>query len=142
MLSQTAVYSLRAMTCLALQEPGAGVRAKDLAELTGVPTPYLSKILRRLVIEGLLDSRKGHGGGFVLARPAEQITFADILHAADAVPEKGQCAFGWGLCDESEPCPLHASWSRLQDAFHGWTTSTTLAEAAASGVDPAKIRGG
>jgi len=139
MLSQTAVYSLRAMTCLALQPPGEGTRAKDLSELTGVPTHYLSKILRRLVLAGLLDSRKGHGGGFSLARPAESISFADILNATDALPEQGQCAFGWGACGTHEPCPLHDSWSRLLETFEGWSTSTSLAQVARSGVDPAKF---
>ena len=84
------------------------------------------KILRRLVLAGLLDSQKGQGRGFTLARPAEAIRFEDILLAVDAYPDQGQCAFGWGACSEVVPCPLHASWSYLNDTLHDWASNTTL----------------
>ena len=105
------------------------MRARDLSESTRIPLHYLSKILRRLVVAGLLDSQKGQGGGFSLARPPEEIRFEDILLAVDAYPEQGRCAFGWGNCSEVEPCPLHGSWSRLSDAVHQWASTTTLATA-------------
>ncbi len=140
MLSQTAVYALRAMACLAILPPDTAVRAKDLSESTGVPPHYLSKIMRRLVLAGLLESRKGHGGGFSLSRSPEKIFFAEILAATDGLPEPNTCAFGWGQCDAENPCPLHPSWSRLLEAFEGWTGTTTLAEAAQSGVDPAALQ--
>ena len=127
LLSQTAEYALRAMAWLAHQCPDAPVRAQDLSKGTGIPPHYLSKILRRLVLAGLLDSQKGQGGGFSLARPPESICFEDILLAVDAYPVHGRCAFGWGACGDDDPCPLHASWSRLSDAVHTWAANTTLA---------------
>ena len=126
LLSQTAEYALRAMAWLAFERPETPVRARDLSEGTGIPLHYLSKILRRLVLAGLLDSQKGQGGGFSLARAPEEIRFEDILMAVDAYPEQGRCAFGWGACSELEPCPLHSSWSRLSDAVHYWAAATTL----------------
>lgn len=129
-VSQTAEYALRAMAWLATVPPGEPVRAVDLSLSTGIPTHYLSKVLRRLVLAGLLDSQKGQGGGFTLSRPAVEIPFIDILAAVDAYPAEGRCAFGWGSCDELHPCPLHNSWSRLNDQIREWASNTNLAEIA------------
>jgi Rrf2 family iron-sulfur cluster assembly transcriptional regulator len=126
LLSQTAEYALRAMAWLAYDRPDAPVRAQDLSAGTGIPPHYLSKILRRLVLAGLLESQKGQGGGFSLARPPEAITFEEVLIAVDAYPVQGRCAFGWGACSEANPCPLHSSWTLLSDAVHTWAANTTL----------------
>lgn len=128
LLPQTAEYALRAMAWLSLQPMGTAVRAKDLSEFTEIPLPYLSKILRRLVVAGLLDSQRGHGGGFVLARPPAEISFGQVLDAVDAAPTSGKCAFGWGRCDAVHPCPLHGRWSELQVHVRHWATRTTLAD--------------
>lgn len=60
---------------------GKGRGVKDLAEVSGVPAPFLAKILGRLVDRGLLRSRRGRTGGFVLGRPAVEITLADVVLA-------------------------------------------------------------
>ena len=131
MLTQTAEYALRAMCWLALQPDGQAVRAQDLATATDIPSHYLSKIMRRLVVARLLVSQKGRGGGFVLARPAAEISFCNVLDAVDAAPTEGVCAFGWGDCDEQHPCPMHGAWSELSSTFRDWAKHTTLAD-----IDP------
>lgn len=129
-LSQTAEYALRAMAWLATTSTGEPVRAKDLSIATGIPSHYLSKVMRRLVLAGLLISQKGQGGGFLLAKAPDEIPFIDILNAVDAIPTEGRCAFGWGECDEARPCPLHSSWSQLNEQFKAWAQNTTLAQLA------------
>jgi Rrf2 family iron-sulfur cluster assembly transcriptional regulator len=131
-ISQTAEYAIRAMSAIATLPEGIKIRSTDLGKGTGIPGPYLSKILRRLVLAGLLVSQKGQGGGFSLARPAAEIPFLDILNAVDAFPTDGRCAFGWGNCDQLSPCPLHNSWSRLNNQLRDWATDTNLAEVAAA----------
>jgi Rrf2 family iron-sulfur cluster assembly transcriptional regulator len=126
-LSQTAEYALRAMVWLAVNSPDAPVRASDLSAGTGIPVHYLSKILRRLVLAGVLTSQKGQGGGFNLSRAPEEIPFADILAAVDVYPSSDRCAFGWGNCNASNPCPLHEPWSLLSEAVRDWAANTTLA---------------
>jgi Rrf2 family protein len=59
--------------------PGRGV--KELAAAAGLPAPFLSKVLGRLVDRGLLRSKRGRAGGFVLGRPADEITLADVVLA-------------------------------------------------------------
>lgn len=129
LLSQTAEYALRAASWIAAYSPRAPVRARDLSRETGIPAQYLSKILRRLVVGGILVSQRGQGGGFVLARPAAKIRFLDVLAAVEASPEKGRCAFGWGACRPASPCPLHHAWAPLGEAFVVWASTTTLAAA-------------
>lgn len=126
-LSQTAEYALRAMAWMALRSPRDPILARELSLGTQIPAQYLSKILRRLVLAGLLESRKGRGGGFTLARPAKDIRFRDVLEAIDAYPQEGRCAFGWGACKASSPCPLHGSWSTLSDRFRVWASQSTFA---------------
>lgn len=127
-LPQTAEYALRAMVCLATAEGGRPVLARDLSRLAGIPSHYLSKILRRLVLADLLESKKGFGGGFVLARPPEVISFREILQAVDSYPTVGRCAFGWGQCDGDRPCPMHDAWARMRRSFEQWAEETTLAQ--------------
>jgi len=126
-LPQTAEYALRAMAFLATATKGGAVRSKDLSVETGIPAHYLSKILRKLVLQGLLLSQKGHGGGFVLAREAQEITFIEILTSVGYRPEPDRCSFGWGGCDPDNPCPLHPAWSQLNESFWVWATKNTLA---------------
>jgi len=130
LLSQTAEYALRAMAWLATVPGGEPVRALDLSRATDIPAQYLSKILRRLVLAGLLESQKGQGGGFSLARAPGEIAFIDILSAIDAYPAQGRCAFGWGECDAANPCPLHHSWNYLNEQIRDWAAGTNLEEMA------------
>ena len=126
-LSQTAEYALRAVAWIALNSPREPVLARDLSEGTQIPAQYLAKILRRLVLADLLDSRKGRGGGFTLARPPGEISFRDVLIAIDTYPKEGRCAFGWGACDASRPCPLHESWSSMSERFRAWASKSSFA---------------
>ncbi len=127
-LTQTAEYALRVMAILATLPRNQPVRARDLSEETGIPLHYLSKIMRRLVAAGLLHSRKGHGGGFVLARPLSDIYFSDVLKAVDYDTEPSTCVFGWEECSEDQPCPLHFFWRDLKDYFSKWAEQHTLEE--------------
>ena len=139
-ISKTAEYAIRAMSAIATLPQGVKIRARDLGRGTGIPAPYLSKILRRLVLAELLTSQKGQGGGFLLARPAAEISFIDILNAVDAFPAEGLCAFGWGNCDQLMPCPLHGAWSRLSHQLRGWASDTNLAEVAAAAENDQRVQ--
>lgn len=128
-LSRPAEYALRAMTYIARQSPLERIRADDLSRAIGVSAPFLSKIMRRLTVDGLLDSKKGHHGGFKLSRPAKDIRFIDILRAMDFDPDSDHCLFGLGNCDAQNPCPLHHEWSVLKGHIEQWARAHTLAEA-------------
>lgn len=137
-VNQTAQYALRAVMHLATDPNAEPARCRDIAASTGIPAAYLSKILRRLVRHGLVRAARGHHGGFLLARPPERIRLSDVLEAVGGSLERDLCIFGVGRCDAAQPCPLHDSWSRLNDAFHSWSKRTTLR--AMAGADAAVRR--
>jgi Rrf2 family protein len=128
------------MSAIATLPEGIKIRASDLGRATGIPAPYLSKILRRLVLAGLLVSQKGQGGGFWLARPAAETPFIDILNAVDVFPTDVRCAFGWGNCDQLSPCPLHDAWSRLHRQIVDWANDTNLAEVATAAEGDQRVQ--
>src|SRR5262245_13005641 len=137
-LPQTAEYGLRAMAQMASLGAGTSVRTKDLAEQAQIPMHYLSKIMRKLVAAGLLESEKGHGGGFRFARPLRRIRFVDVLSAVGFDVEPNRCAFGFGQCNLKNPCLLHPAFSELNAAFRQWATKITLQDVA-DGTAPVRF---
>src|SRR5262245_2297461 len=82
-LSKSADYGLRAMIFLARQPHSRVVPLQDIAVGMRMPPFLLARIMRRLVVNGLLLSTKGHHGGFYLSRDASEITALDIVGAID-----------------------------------------------------------
>jgi Rrf2 family protein len=81
-LSRAAEVALLSLPLLDARGPeGEGRKIHALAQDAGVPAPFLAKVLGTLVEKGLLRSRRGRGGGFLLGRPAAEITVADVVLA-------------------------------------------------------------
>ncbi|MBS0189082.1 MAG: Rrf2 family transcriptional regulator [Planctomycetes bacterium] len=112
MLSQTVEYALRAMTHLAALPRDAAANSETIAARTRVPKGYLSKVLRDLVVAGLIDSRRGPSGGFALARPASEVSILDVVNAADPIRRIERCPLGNPA--HVKLCPLHR---RLDDSI-------------------------
>ena len=84
LLSRAAETALRALPHLDPRGPKApGREARDLALACGEPAPWLGKVLQKLARAGVLRSKRGRTGGFVLGRPAAEITLADVLLAIE-----------------------------------------------------------
>jgi Rrf2 family transcriptional regulator, nitric oxide-sensitive transcriptional repressor len=90
MFSQTNEYALRVIAYLALH-PDKPVKNADIAETTQVPPGYLYKVLQTLDRAGLVHGQRGMHGGFVLARPAEEISVLDVISAVDPLPRVRMC---------------------------------------------------
>ena len=107
-------YASRALLSLALHaDDGGPTSVRDIAERTGLPQPYLEQILLALKGAGLVRSKRGVGGGYVLARDPEEITLSDIVSAVDGPIVAGD--FGQphtdGACDHEGQCVLLAIWA-------------------------------
>jgi Rrf2 family protein len=137
LLNLTAVYGLRAMAVLASLQPGESLAAEPLAERTAVPRQYLSKVMRKLVVAGLVRGQRGRGGGFMLLRPPGKVRLVDVLKALDLELDGG-CAFGFAQCDPKNPCALHPLWSKLQGSLASWAEGSSLAELQPAARSPAK----
>lgn len=127
-LPQTAQYALRIMSNIALTRGAHPVRAKEISSQIQCPQHYVSKVLRKLVTAGLLKAERGHGGGFILARPAEKIMFCQVLEAVQGPLKAKQCIFGWRKCSNTTPCILHHRWNAVSDTFDEWSRTTSLAD--------------
>lgn len=127
MLDLTSIYGLRAMATLASLGPGESLNAAGLAERTGVPQQYLSKVMRKFVLAKLVRSQRGPGGGFMLMKAPASIRLDDVLQAIERRPAGG-CAFGYAACDPDHPCQLHPLWAHLQRSLAEWSNSYTLAD--------------
>ena len=108
-LSQTSGYAILALSCLD-DSPGHWMLAKDIAARTGVPRQYLSTILHALGKAGLVLTKRGYKGGFVLTRPASDISVLDVVLAVDGDAWLGKCLLGLEVCADDRACPTHAFW--------------------------------
>lgn len=86
-LSKRCEYGIKASVCLAQRRERAYVQSRELAEAEALPAKFLESILLAMRSAGLLESKVGAGGGYRLARPAEQIMVAEII-AALLIPEE------------------------------------------------------
>ncbi len=127
LLPQTAEYALRAVTALALLPRDLSASAMNISEQSGVPLPYLSKILKRLVQANLLLGKKGPGGGFKFNKTLDKINLLAVLKAVNYEFDENHCAFGWDKCNGKKPCPLHDVFTQLKNDYYNWASETTLA---------------
>ena len=128
--SQASEYALRAVTHLA-DNPGRPRTAPQIAAATQSSPGYLADVMLSLVRAGVLTSRRGIGGGFSLARPAEQITILDVVNAVDPIQRIERCPLGL----ESHGhrlCPLHrrldSAIASIEETFADTTIAEILAE--------------
>jgi Rrf2 family protein len=118
-------YACRALLSLALHADTDGpTSVRDIAERTGLPQPYLEQILLAVKGAGLVRSKRGVGGGYVLARPPEEITLAQILAAVDGpmtavVEEHDHC---------EGHCILQEIWVFVSDEMNASLARYTLAD--------------
>lgn len=127
-------YASRALLSLTLHGTTAGpTSVRDIADRTGLPQPYLEQILLALKGAGLVRSKRGVGGGYVLARNPVDITLADILSAVDGPISLGD--FGEphkdGACDHEGQCVLLAIWGMVGEYMRRHLETLTLADIAA-----------
>lgn len=134
MLSMTAQYALRAFVYIAAQDAKHPVLAKEIAAKTGVPSHYLSRILRDAVRAGLLESARGVGGGFRLTRPRSKIKLFDVLSPFDDVLDRSKCPFGQPRCNDAHPCGFHDYWKPIKSAYREMLEKTTLDDIGLEGM--------
>ncbi|MST34616.1 Rrf2 family transcriptional regulator [Acidimicrobiaceae bacterium USS-CC1] len=123
-------YASRALLSLALHSAQQPTSVRDVAERTGLPQPYLEQILLALKGAGLVRSKRGVGGGYVLARSPEEITLGEIVSAVDGPIVAGD--FGAphenGACDHEGQCVLLAVWAEVGEHMRRHLDSFTLAD--------------
>jgi Rrf2 family protein len=133
-LSKKADYALMAMKHLALRADVASTSAREIAEAYDIPVELLAKVLQRLVRRGLLVSQQGTRGGYALARPATQISVADVIQAVDGPLTVTACATDHDQCDQYSKCNVRDPLWRIKDRILTALASCTVFEVATDSV--------
>ena len=128
--SSACEYAIRAMTHMASVPAGTRMLSRNVAAHERIPAPFLGKVFQTLVRADLLESNKGPGGGFSLARDASTITLFDIYSAIDGTTYLDGCAVGLARCSDETPCPLHERWKPVRERIRHYLQTTTLADMA------------
>jgi Rrf2 family protein len=121
MLTMKAKYALKALIALAREESGLA-QARAIAMETGIPHKFLEAILGELRARAIVVSRRGAGGGFRLARPAKDISVADVIRIIDGPLAPIRCASltAYRACDDcpdQKTCSLHQVMRDVREAM-------------------------
>ena len=134
-LSRMADYGVILMTQLG-RENGAVTTAADLSASCALPLPTVSKLLKQLSQDGLLESHRGTKGGYALARAAADISMADIIGAVEGPIALTDCIEADGtMCEIEALCPTRTNWRRINDVLTEALDGVSLAEMALPTID-------
>jgi Rrf2 family protein len=136
MISQKAKYALRALVALCRVPTGESVMISEIARGQAIPKKFLEQILLELKRHGIVMSRRGRAGGYVLLRPADRITFGEVLRLIDGpiapLPCLSKIAYRrCSDCAEEGSCEIRHVFARVAEATRDVLDHTTLADAVA-----------
>lgn len=132
MISQKAKYALRAL--LALARAGDTLHIAEIAERENIPRKFLEQILLELKKRGLVASRRGAKGGYILLKPARDIAFIDVLRAIDGPVAPLPCLSltAYRRCDDcvsEKSCDLRSAFAPIIEAQRALLDAATIASA-------------
>ena len=135
MLAQKTRYALRALLYLAEAEKGRSVQVADIAATQQVPRKYLELIMLDLKKAGMVASRRGPGGGYVLAKSPGEISFADVVRLMDGPIALVPCAslnfyVRCADCHDEATCAIRRVMAQVREGADHILSNTTLADAA------------
>lgn len=139
MLSQKCKYALQALLVLAREPSQELLLVSDIAERERLPKKFLEAILLELNRNGLVRSRRGRGGGYALAKPADLITFGQVVRIIDGPLAPLSCVSvnyyrRCEDCRDEMTCEIRKVMRRVRDAIATELDGTSLQDALTSGI--------
>jgi Rrf2 family protein len=126
-LSNSTGYAISALACLVNPECPTK-QVPEIAACSGVPAPYLAKLVQKLAQAGIVECKRGYRGGVRLTRPPNQISVLEISEAIEGERETDRCMLGLDACSDERACPTHAFWKTTREQIRAVLGKTTLAE--------------
>ena len=121
-------YALRAVIHLADAEAAARIcSVGEISSKERIPRQFLEKIVQELIHKGLVRSRRGPRGGYVLARPADKLTFRDVIEAVEGPIALNNCTGDHADCSLIGACGMERIWREGQRRVMDLFESTTIA---------------
>ncbi|MCR4413265.1 MAG: Rrf2 family transcriptional regulator [Thermoguttaceae bacterium] len=130
MITKTGIHALAALAELAKLPRGCYMGAAELADRIDAPRNYLGKLLMSLSQEGILESQKGKGGGFRLARSPEAVSLYDVIETIEHLSRWNGCFLGRPRCSGESPCAVHQRWGPIRDAYLDFLRDTRISDLA------------
>lgn len=129
--NRRASYSIRAVIDLARHYEGGGRRkARELSESVGIPRQYVAQVLGPLVRARIVDGLAGPDGGYRLSHSPSDVTLLEVVEAAQGWTAPEECLLRDGLCNEADPCELHAFRVAARDTLMAQLHEVTFSELA------------
>ncbi|MGE5471783.1 MAG: Fe-S cluster assembly transcriptional regulator IscR [Bacteroidota bacterium] len=120
-------FAVTAMIDLALRGEAGPVALASISERQKISLSYLEQLFGKLRRHQLVDSVRGPGGGYCIARPLAQVAVADIIRAVDEQLDATQCG-GREDCLDEHRCMTHDLWSTLNAKMYEYLSSVSLAD--------------
>lgn len=133
-------FAVTAMMDLALRGEEGPVALASISERQKISLSYLEQLFGKLRRYQLVDSVRGPGGGYCIARPLTQVSVADIIRAVDEQLDATQCG-GEENCHEEHRCMTHELWSTLNARMYEYLASVSLGDLVAREKARAAARG-
>lgn len=127
-IRQNTDYALRAMIHLAERGDEGPVSARKLAQAEQISPQFASKIMQKLQSAHLVTSTMGPKGGFVLARPAEEINLLDVIQAVQGPVSVSDCVFSRDVCPRRPSCTISPRLAALQGMIEGFLKGISVAD--------------
>jgi Rrf2 family iron-sulfur cluster assembly transcriptional regulator len=118
-------YAVTAVLDLAIHQGQGPIALADIAQRQGISLSYLEQLFAKLRKRGLVNSVRGPGGGYNLAREAGSIYIAEVITAVDENVDTTRCG-GAHNCKSDGPCLTHDLWMDLSDRIHGYLNNISL----------------
>jgi Rrf2 family protein len=135
-ISAKADYAVRASVELAAAPEGVPVKGDQLARSQAIPLKFLENILGELRHAGIVQSRRGQDGGYWLARPAAEVTVADVIRAVEGPLASVRGGPPEGVAYEGAAEPLQRVWIAVRGALRSVVEQVTLADLAGGTLPP------
>ena len=133
-LSTRSRYGVRALLELALNYNKGPLQIKIIAEREKISNKYLEQLVSALKMSGLVLSVRGPKGGYVLARPPEEINLSDVFVVLEGPLTTFDCLVDKSYCTRCGDCLTKNIWLKMQEAINGVLTSITLRDMANDAV--------
>ena len=130
-LTRAADYAVRVMIQLAAPQANERVSLPELAEATGAPESFLSKVMQTLAGAGLISSRRGQAGGFQISSRGRAASMREVVEAVDGSIYLNVCLISGMSCSRKVSCPAHPVWARAQQAMLDVLSNASIAAMAA-----------
>ena len=138
-ISQSAGYAIHGLLYLHIFGDGTPIQLNSIAKGLRVSESYLSKIFQTLAKSSLVSSFRGAKGGFILVKPAQEISLREIIEMIDGPIVQAKCCIGRPNCNERDKCKVFRMFYELQKTIYDSLENIAIVDLNASFFEPSAV---